>query len=133
MNPKRKISKLPKSHQEQIRQNIVNDFFQEKKTTTEIAVKYNKKLASISRIINTYKKKKTTQRKKGSGQSKGLDKSGKLRVRQQLKRTPRSTCEDFVEELELHCSPEIMRRNLHQMNIHFRYPAIKPFLSEFAS
>ena len=72
MNPKRKISKLPKSHQEQIRQNIVNDFFLEKKTTTEIAVKYNKNLASISRIINTYKKKKTTQRKRGQGGQKDL-------------------------------------------------------------
>jgi len=50
----------------------VNDFFLKKKTTTKIAVKYNKKLASISRIINTYKKRKQLRGRRGQSGQKDL-------------------------------------------------------------
>jgi len=73
----KEIKKIPKSLQEQTRQNIVKDYFSEGLTVTEIANKYDKKKSSITRIIQSYRAKKTTARKKGSGRSQAIAKSQK--------------------------------------------------------
>ena len=66
--------KIPKSLQEQDRQNIVRDYFEEGLSVTAIADKYDEKVPSVSRIINRYKDRKTTARKKGSGRSQVIKK-----------------------------------------------------------
>lgn len=81
-------------------------------------------------MIKTYKNRKTTNRKKGSGRSETLTKSDKQRVRNKLKRRPAASCDDLINELELECSPETMRRNLHSMKFSFKNPDMKPMLTD---
>jgi len=83
----------------------------------------------VSRIINRYKDRKTTARKKGSGRSQVIKKSEKQSIHNTLKRHPQMSCDDLIEELE-DCSPETMRRSLHTMKFHFKNPDIKPELND---
>ena len=73
----KEIKKIPKSLQEQNRQNIVKDYFSEGLIVTQLADKYDKKKPSITRIFQRYRAKKTTKRKKGSGGSQAITKSKK--------------------------------------------------------
>lgn len=114
--------KVPKSEQERDRQNIVKDYFIEGMKISQIALKYEKSVPSISRIISKYRAKKTTARKKGSGRSKSITKSDKTAIHNILKHHPTTSCEDLTKELNLTCCPETVRLALHSMNFTFKSP-----------
>ena len=126
----KEIKKIPKSLQEQTRQNIVKDYFSEGLTVTEIANKYDKKKSSITRIIQSYRAKKTTARKKGSGRSQVITKSQKTTIRNTLRNNPKESCDDLINELQIDCGTETMRRSLHSMNFNFKSPDTKIELEE---
>ena len=123
--PKTKTSekdKVPKPEQERDRQNIIKDYFVERMTMSDIALKCHKSTPSISRTINKYRAKKTSARKKGSGGPKSITKGDKRAIRNILKRSPTTNCEDLIKEVELECCPETVRLSLHSMNFSFKYP-----------
>ena len=89
---------------------------------SDIVLKYQKSVPSISQTINKYRAKKTSARKKGSGRPKSITKVDKRTIRNILKRRPTTSCEDLVKEVELECCPETVRLSLHSMNFSFKYP-----------
>ena len=69
-------------------------------------------------------------RKKGSGRKKKLNKSLKTKIRNAIKANPFLTPKDFVNRLELDCSPETAQAYLVEIGLTYRTLTIKEPLSE---
>lgn len=126
----KKEQKIPHSRQEIIRQNIVRDFYENGPDFQELAARYDREVRSIRRTINTYNRRKKTDRKRGSGRKKGISKDSKIKMRIMLKKNPFKTCQEIVNELDLDCSRRTVNNYLNQSHFSYRTPDIKPELTE---
>lgn len=120
---------LPKSNQEQIRQHIIRDFFVNRKSLYEIAKQYNKRVWCAKRIIDTYKRRRSSKRKKGSGAPKKLTKDQKRLIRNSIQQNPFQSCQQLVKDLELDCSPETVRAYLKSLGLRYKEPDEVPGLT----
>jgi transposase len=88
------------------------------------------KVAKVSEKTLQRLQSKGTQRQKGSGRRKILDRSLKLSIRNTVKHNPFLTPQDIVERLQLPCSGETVRRYLVECGMSFRNLFSKEPLTE---
>jgi len=74
--------------------------------------------------------KRRAQRKKGSRRQEVLDRSSKIRITNVISRNPYLTPSELVQRLDLHCSPETVRKYLIGSGRTYRLPNRKEPLTE---
>lgn len=123
-NDRKRLHEWPKSNQERLRQDIIEDYFERDMSIVEIANRYNKRFDNVKRIIDTYKSRHTTARKPGSGKLESLTKGDKQRILKIIHENPHISCQKIVNQLELPCCGEIVRVYLHDSG--YTWKEVKP-------
>lgn len=130
LNKKQKsLEVLPMSLQEEKRLEIIRGFYYGGYSIEELAYLHNKRKDAIERILDTYNKRRSVKRKKGSGRPEKLEYADKRRIKSSIKKNPKLSCEDLRDTHDIDCTPETNRNHLHKQNFSYRKPDFKPLLS----